>query len=102
VSRHLHCDTLRNAGADEIADGGSAEVVQDPARTSSFHTRRSEGDPKAFDGAARTVEYPRADHLPLTLEILSHRSLLFKQFAEVSRHWERSTLPILSLPLIEP
>jgi hypothetical protein len=27
VPRHLHRDTLRDPGADEIADRGSAEVV---------------------------------------------------------------------------
>jgi hypothetical protein len=45
VSRHLHRDALRDASADEIADGGSAEVVQDATRASSFHTGRSEGNP---------------------------------------------------------
>ena len=70
VSRHLHRDPLRDAGADEIADGGSAEVVQDATRTSSFHTGRSESDPEALDGPARTVEHTRADDLELPLVIL--------------------------------
>jgi hypothetical protein len=73
VSRHLHRDALRDAGSDEIADGGSAEVVQDPTRASSLHTGRSECDPEALDGPTRTVEHTRADDLELPLKILDDR-----------------------------
>ena len=102
MSRHLHRDALRNAGADEIADGGSAEVVQDATGASSFHTGRPERDPEALDGPARTVEHARTDDLELPLEILSHRSLSIKQFTQLTRHRECATLTVLGLPRIEP
>jgi hypothetical protein len=102
VSRHPHRDALRDASADEIADGGSAEVVQDATRASGFHICRSEGDPEAFNGSARTVEHTRADHLQLPLEILGDRSLLFKHFTQLTRHRERPSLAVLGLSGIEP
>jgi len=102
VSRHLRRDALRNAGADENADGGSAEVVQDPTGAASFDTGRSERDPEALDGSARSVEHPWADNLELPLEIRGDRSLLFKHFTQVARHWEGAALPVLGLPGIEP
>jgi hypothetical protein len=95
VSRHLHRHAFRNACADEIADGGSPEVVQNTTRTSSAGTGRSERDPKALDGPARAVEHMRADDLELPLKILRDRSLLFKHCAQLARHRERASLSIL-------
>ena len=102
MSRHLHRDALRDAGSDEIADGGSAEVVQEATRASSFHAGGSERDPEALDGLARTVEHTRAHDLELSLKILGDRSLLFKHLAQLTRHRERSSLAVLGLSRIEP
>lgn len=85
-----------------MADSGSAEVVQNSTGTSRFHTGRSEGDPEALDGSARTVEHTRADHLQLPLEILGDRLLLFKQFAQRARNRECAALSVLGLAWIEP
>ena len=102
MSRHLHRNALRDAGADEIADGGSTEVVQNPTGASRLLARGPECNPEALDGLARAVEHARADDLELPLEILGDRSLLFKQFAQLTRHRERAPLPVLRLSRIEP
>jgi hypothetical protein len=80
VSGHLHRHPLGNAGADEIADRGPAEVVQDAPGTPGCRTGRPECDAEALDRPARAVEDARANDLQLPLEILGDRSLLFKQF----------------------
>ena len=48
------------------------------------------------------MEHARADGLELPLEILGDRSLLFKHFAQLARHWERAALSVLRLSGIEP
>jgi len=50
VPRHLHRHTLGNAGADEIADGGPAEVVQDSPRAAGFRARRANATRKLLIG----------------------------------------------------
>jgi hypothetical protein len=102
VSRHLHRDALRDAGADEIADGRSSEVVQDATGASGLGTRRPERDPEALDGPARAVEHVRADDLELPLEIFGGRSLPFKHFTQLARHREGPSLAVLRLSRIEP
>src|SRR5262249_18783406 len=102
VPGHLHRHALGNPGADEIADRRSAEVVTDTTRASSLHTGRSECDPEALDGPARTVEHARTDDLELPGQILGDRSLLLKDFAQLTRHRQRAALPVLRLPRIEP
>ena len=81
MPRHLHRDALGNARADEIADGGSTEVVEDTTRTSSFRTGRPKRYAEALDGPARAVKHARADDLELPLEILGDRFLLFSRYA---------------------
>ena len=44
---------------------------------------------------------PRTDDLEPPLQILSDRSLLIKQFAQITRHRERASLSILRPPWIE-
>src|SRR5262249_5334667 len=102
VSRHLHRDPLRDAGADEIADGGSTEVVQTPTGASRLLARGPECNPEALDRPARAVEHTRADDLELPLEILGDRSLLFKHLTQLARHRERASLAVLGLSWIEP
>ena len=98
ISRHAFGD----AGANEVADGRSAEVVQDATRASSFRTGRSECDPEALDGPARTVEHARADDFELPLQILGDRSLLFKHVTQLAGHRERASLSIFGLARVEP
>lgn len=102
MPRHLHRDPFRNAGADEIADSGSAEVVENPTRASSLGTRRPERHTKALDGSSRTVEDARTDDLELPLKILGDCALLFKHFAQLARHRERAPLAVLGFSRVEP
>jgi hypothetical protein len=102
VSRHLHCDPFRDTGADEIADGGSAEVVQDPTGASGvLHADRnatlklSMGRPAPWNTRGQTT-------LSLPLEILGHRSLLFRQFTQFVSHRKGPALAVLRFPWIEP
>jgi hypothetical protein len=48
------------------------------------------------------MEHTRADDIELPLEILGDRSLLIKQFAQLSRDRERSSLAVLGLARVEP
>jgi hypothetical protein len=81
VPCHLHRHALRDAGADEIANSGSAEVVQDAARASGFGAGRTKGDPEALDWLPRPMKDAPTDDLVPPLQILSDRSLVIKQFA---------------------
>jgi hypothetical protein len=82
--------------------GMSTEVMQDAARASGFGASRSKGDPEALDWPPRSMKDARTDDLEPPLQILSDRSLLIKQFAQIARHRERASLSILRLPWIEP
>ena len=101
MSRHLHRDSLRDAGADEITDGGSAEVVQDATRASGFRAGRPECGPEASDWSARSMEHARANDLEPPLQILGDHPLLIKEFAQLPRHRKRSSLAVLRLARIE-
>ena len=70
--------------------------------TSPVETVSPECDPEALDGPARAVEHARADDLELPLEILGHRSLLFKQFTQFASHREGPALAVLRFSWIEP
>jgi hypothetical protein len=101
VSRHLHRDALRDAGADEITDSGSAEVVQDAARASRISAGRPKGDPEALDWLSRSMKDARTDDLAPTLQFLGNRSLVIKQFAQITGHRESPPLAVLRLARIE-
>ena len=49
-------DALRNAGADHVADGGPAKVMEEPGRTSGFVTGPCPRLAKLDDGLAVPVE----------------------------------------------
>jgi hypothetical protein len=55
--------------------------MQDAVRASGFGASRPKGDPEALDRPPCSMKDPRTNDLELSLQILSDRSLLIKQFA---------------------
>jgi hypothetical protein len=101
VPRQLHRHALRDAGADEIADSGSPKVVEDETRASRFDAGSPKGDPEALDRLPCSMKDVRRDDLAPSLQSLRDRSLVIKQFAQVTRHREGPSLSVFRLARIE-
>ncbi len=61
VPGDLHRDRLRDSGADQVAHGGAAKVVEQPPAKPRGRARALPGAPQLLDRAAAPVEHRRAD-----------------------------------------
>jgi hypothetical protein len=77
VSGHLHCDTLRDAGADQVPDCGPSEIVNNAGGNAGLSASCLPGAAEISDWFSIAMKYPRADHV-FFLQGFGIRSLRFK------------------------
>src|SRR5439155_5865986 len=99
----LHRDALDDAGADEVADGGPAEIMEDAAGHPGGATRRRPGLVEAPDWRAiRAGEDVRDDAPELPFALARDRAAPLEERAQVGREREDAALAGLRGPRLEP
>src|SRR5436309_13723565 len=99
----LHRDALDDAGADEVADGGPAEIMEDAAGHPGGATRRRPGLVEAPDRrAVRAGEDMRDDAPELPFPLTRDRAAPLEERAQVGREREDAALAGLRGPRLEP
>src|SRR5439155_6904905 len=96
---HLHRDPLGDARADEIADGGPAEIVEDAAGHPSRATRRRPGLVETSNRrAVRAGEDVRDDASELPFALPRDRASPPEQRAKPGREREDAASPVFVVP----
>src|SRR5438093_916127 len=99
----LHRDALDDAGADEVADGRPAEIMEDAAGHPGGATRRRPGLVEAPDRrAVRAGEDMRDDAPELPFPLTRDRAAPLEERAQVGREREDAALAGLRGPRLEP
>jgi hypothetical protein len=111
VPGHLHCYALWDSGSHEISDSGSSEIMRNAPRTASLDAGGLPDFVECSDrlGVFRAAallrdhakEYVRNDLFQRPFRFLRNALLFLQQPAQVGRHREHPSLPILCAAGIE-
>src|SRR5262245_57228112 len=94
VSSHLHCDSLRDSGSDQIPDRRAPKIMGNRPRNACSNTRFFPGGLKTPKGLPLVRKNPRADYAGLPHPLV-FRSLLLQNFSQLVGHGKDSPFFVL-------